>query len=550
MGEEGETRHGGEDEEEWLVTSQRIPLFPPTSGPSKTTKHAASTGRHAAYTRWLLPNAPSLFPSSLSLVRDSPDTWTAKGVESTFRVSFDKDSSLTGTTDVCGWGWRFKWDCSNGPIAVYFDPHLVANAEYGRVSCTVVTTGLTEYSFDYSLMLFSLSLPLSRSISQSLVPEPFQDTEARNLRIGLWTRALSGKKTKNRKSSTSTTPTFKFTVSFEATFALTPPKPVTIQTRLPFSDEPLPTRIRASLVDTIHGGELIDVKFWAYSRARSGYVYAPRPLYGNLRLMRGTSKQFDEDLDDIFSGFSESGQTDITNDQAPENVFDAYDYMSDSDLEDGEEFDGDTDIHGQESEPDEKEQPVAGPSIQRSTSPDVIVQQELQGRRGHRVVIKGHAYNTWKALIYYLYTGKVHFREVGGRASRFDLRQPREDEAPECSPKSMYKLADKHGLAELKLLAFEAIRARLSVDTIVHEVFSNFTAIFDEVKTMQVAFLRANLHTPAVRKSMTLKLVDFCAERGSSASAAVLQDVIFGPAEAPARFQTPEELGWNDFYGT
>ncbi|KAF7288742.1 hypothetical protein MIND_01419400 [Mycena indigotica] len=469
----------------------------------------------------------------MALVRDSPDTWTANGVESSFRVSFDKDSSLTGTTDVCGWGWRFKWDSSNGPIAVYFDPHLVAKAEYGRVSCTVVTTGLTDYGLDYSLGTFSFHLPL----------------ELLRIRVPIF-RASSKHSQFGASTPITKPPIFKFTISFEATFALTPPKPVTIQTRLPFSDEPLPTRVRASLVDTIHGGELIDVKFWAYSRARNGYIYDPRPLYGNLRLMRGTSKQFDEDLDDMFSGFSESGQTDITNDHAPEDAFDGYDYMSDSDLEDGEEFDGDTDIHGQESvEPDEKEQPVAGPSIQRSTSPDVIVQQELQGRRGHRVVIKGHAYNTWKALIYYLYTGKVHFREVGGRASRFDLRQPREDEAPECSPKSMYKLADKHGLAELKLLAFEAIRARLSVDTIVHEVFSNFTAIFDEVKTMQVAFLRANLHTPAVRESMTRRLLYFCAERGSSASAAVLQDVIFGPAAAPARAQSPaksEEKEWYD----
>ncbi|KAF7293385.1 hypothetical protein MIND_01115400 [Mycena indigotica] len=490
----------------------------------------------------------------MSLVRDSPDTWTANGVESSFRVSFDVDSSPTGTTDVCGWGWRFKWDSSYGPIAVYFDPYLVANAEYGRVSCTanVVATGLSKYGLDYSLRTFSFNLPLSRFISESPSTEPPQNTQNSAL-IGSWTHRKM-----KRFSSTfnSQPPILKLTISFEATFALTPPQPVTIQTRLPFSDEPLPTRVRASLVDTIHGGELIDVKFWAYSRTRKGYAYNSRPLYGNLRLMRGTSKQFDKDLDDMFSGFFESGQTDITNDQAPEDAFDGYDYMSDSDLEDGEEFDGDTDMHGQETGPDEVEQPVAGPSTQRrSTSPDVIVKQELQGRRGHRIVIKGHAYNTWKALIYYLYTGKIHFREVGGRVSRFDLsyRYPREDGAPECSPKSMYKLADKHGLAELKLLAFEAIRARLSVDTIVHEVFSNFTAMFDEVKTMQVAFLRANLQTAAVRESMTRRLLYFCAERGSSASAAVLQDVIFGPAPAspPAQsVEKPEELDWNDSYGT
>ncbi|KAF7288484.1 hypothetical protein MIND_01430600 [Mycena indigotica] len=274
--------------------------------------------------------------------RRLPDTWTANGVESTFRVSFDKDSSPTGTTDVCGWGWRFKWDSSYGPIAVYFDPYLVANAE-------------------------TVEVWLGLLFADVLLQPPL---ESLHLRVPIY-RASS------KHSEFGAYRLLRLTISFEATFALTPPQPVTIQTRLPFSDEPLPTRVRAALVDTIHGGELIDVKFWAYSRARNGYVCAPRPLYGNLRLMRGTSKQFDEDLDDMFSGFSESGQTDITNDQAPEDAFDGYDYMSDSDLEDGEEFDG-------EMESDEKEPPFAGPSTQRSTPPDVIAQQELQGRRSSR----------------------------------------------------------------------------------------------------------------------------------------------------------------------
>ncbi|KAF7289132.1 hypothetical protein MIND_01374200 [Mycena indigotica] len=457
----------------------------------------------------------------MALVKKCPDTWTENGVQSTFDITFSSTSSLTGTTDVCGWGWRFAWDCSDGPVTVYFDPHLIANAKYGRVSCALSTTGLRTEIYDIGT--FSVTLPLlPTELPPSTAGWPIgrcSRTHVKALR-----RKFDSESSRSRPSETPPA-VLTVTISFEAAHGFAPPQPLTIRTRLPFSEEPLPARIRACLADTIHGGELIDVKFWLYSRVATGYVYHPRPLYGNLKLMRGTSKQFDQDIDDLLSGFAESGQTDIATDKPPQAAFEEYDYMSDSDMDEDEAIDGDM-IVDEEGPETPEAQSAAGPSTQIIQA--VNDSETIIGRRGYRIVIKGHAYNTWKALLSYLYTGDIHFCKIKAGKGHSPPAK-RDDGAPECSPKSMYKLAEKHGLEDLKARALESIRSQMSADTIVHEAFSNFTAMFEEVKAMQVGFLRKNLRDAAVREGLTGMLLHLCDGRGSSASAAVLQDVIYGP---------------------
>ena len=45
-----------------------------------------------------------------------------------------------------------------------------------------------------------------------------------------------------------------------------------------------------------------------------------------------------------------------------------------------------------------------------------------------------------------------------------------------CSPKSMYRLADKYGLDKVKELSAEAIHARITSDNVLPELFSSITA--------------------------------------------------------------------------
>ncbi|KAF7298554.1 hypothetical protein MIND_00802100 [Mycena indigotica] len=448
----------------------------------------------------------------MALLRSAPDTWTAEGVQSSFSVDF-APPELTGATDTCGWGWRFGWRLYSDRLMVYFDPHLIANAHYGRVSWQTLAIGLRAVP-DQGFV--SLDLPVG-AVAAAPYYQPL------GMLMGSWRTVVSSEPGKPRAA-----PVFKITISFAGLATLPVLQPAVIQTRLPFSAEPLPARIRACLVDTIHGGELIDIKFWVYSRVGNGCVSHPRPLYGSLKLMCGTSKQFDEDIHDMLSGFSESGQTDIANDEAPEEKFAEYEYMSDSDLDDDEETEAIVNEELVETANVKESDTVLQSSTQASVTTYLPVKHHDSGRHGHRIVIKGHAYNTWKALLYYLYTGQIHFRALK-TAKHSGPVGPREDGAPECSPKSMYKLADKHDFPELKSLARDAILSQLSANNIVTEVFSDFTAMFDEIKATQVAFLRKRLHSPAVREAMTGMLPRLCAGRGSSASAAVLQDVIFGP---------------------
>ena len=101
---------------------------------------------------------------------------------------------------------------------------------------------------------------------------------------------------------------------------------------------------------------------------------------------------------------------------------------------------------------------------------------------------------SWQALLLYLYNDHLEFANL-----RSEGRAPSAAAvgiaSPQCSPKSMYRLADKVckcsgttqttlcltsvvaqlGLADLKGEAFKAIEERLSKENIVKELFSDFT---------------------------------------------------------------------------
>ncbi|GBE83235.1 hypothetical protein SCP_0502820 [Sparassis crispa] len=57
-----------------------------------------------------------------------------------------------------------------------------------------------------------------------------------------------------------------------------------------------------------------------------------------------------------------------------------------------------------------------------------------------------------------------------------------------CSAKAVYRLADKLDLQELRERAFQHIVKSLSVDNVAYEVFSTFSAAFEDVRKVQVHF--------------------------------------------------------------
>lgn len=186
------------------------------------------------------------------------------------------------------------------------------------------------------------------------------------------------------------------------------------------------------------------------------------------------------------------------------------------------------------------------PGEAQSTTPTETV--EVQGPKKLRVVIKDVAYATYKAVLYYLYTDVIVFAPFsssftvlalqqkqaataltqGASESQSSLvdnqkaliyvdhptsrrewikrwQQNHPAEPAPCSAKAVYRLADKLGLLELKERASQHIQKSLSVENIPYEVFSPFSAMFPDIRRVQVHYFLE--HWGEVRASEGMQTV-------------------------------------------
>ncbi|KAJ7849749.1 hypothetical protein B0H13DRAFT_2361132 [Mycena leptocephala] len=314
------------------------------------------------------------------------------------------------------------------------------------------------------------------------------------------------------------------------------PGPVTIAISVAFPaglgislTRPLDERVETALADTIRGDEVVDVKFYAYTRAGSSYVARPRPMFAKMALLRGHSDILDAYLSGISGqGFAESQFVDLDAHVVHEDRFTDYEYMSDSDLDTDDEEDGPISgrlslgpIEAGPTPPDSIPLPstndeenlnslLSSPSTAQTFPDSIPVPSTLIAhpprRLGRAVTIKGHAYKTWNALLYYLYTKKVVFRALKSTKKR-EFAKARGGPL-ECSPKSMYKLADAFGLTELKALALASLKSQLSAKNIVREAFSSFTSVYTDVQDIETAVLIQ--HLPSVADEMEAMLRSIC----------------------------------------
>ncbi|KAJ7602064.1 hypothetical protein B0H17DRAFT_1026729 [Mycena rosella] len=422
----------------------------------------------------------------MALHKLGDDEWTASGVKSTFTITIPEDPASripASLTAICGWGWRFS--CSIDPassttspilmtsdssripwrrVTVFFHPDLICGAAYGRI--TFLTDVKNLLPLDNAPFFTEFDLPDHRA----------------NPPLGIYMHRSDA--------------------PGPATVAIS----VVIRSALGISlPQPLDSRVEEALADTIRGDEVVDVKFYAYTQRVGGScVVRPRAMYAKMALLRGHSG----DLDAYISGrvgFTESAAVDLDQDVF-EEWFTEYDYLSDSDLDSAEEEDGvralDPSHNAPSTQGTSTDQPYDSNTVpippSRPNSPFL----KTPRRMGHVVSVKGHAYKTWNALLYYLYTNKIVFRasaDLGPRMSRV---------SPECSAKSMYKLADVFGLDELKSLALASLRSHLSPNNIVREAFSSFTSVYPEIQHMEVEFLIR--HLPALTGEIDKILKSVC----------------------------------------
>ncbi|KIP08393.1 hypothetical protein PHLGIDRAFT_117263 [Phlebiopsis gigantea 11061_1 CR5-6] len=141
--------------------------------------------------------------------------------------------------------------------------------------------------------------------------------------------------------------------------------------------------------------------------------------------------------------------------------------------------------------------------IKLPSSPEetILVKYEDGARKSTTLFIPGSAYRTWQALLLYLYNDSLEFAPL---RSQRDVARP-DARAVAASPKSMYRLAAKLGLEQLKDKSFSALREVLSKENIVEELFSDFTWRYPEVLQMETEVFHRYASEVSVQTALSEK---------------------------------------------
>ncbi|KAH9948331.1 hypothetical protein B0H21DRAFT_252565 [Amylocystis lapponica] len=241
--------------------------------------------------------------------------------------------------------------------------------------------------------------------------------------------------------------------------------------------------LAASLAD----GGFADTKFYLYSKRVKGKpnaVHTLRTVYANSTILKAASP--------YFNGLLCGARSDSA---IPRS--DSYDDSEDSDLED-----------------DDEDEPRRGVKTEyNSTASPVSETTQVSSSRAMRtVVINDAAATTWQSLVFYIYTGLISFAPLKSQGVQYREAEKVQHHSefphrpPMCSPKSMYNLADKLGLKELKERAASFIRLQLKPQNILDELFSSFTSKHPDILRTQVDFFRDNCRNMSFAAAMRRQL--------------------------------------------
>ncbi|GJF00224.1 hypothetical protein PsYK624_165040 [Phanerochaete sordida] len=254
-----------------------------------------------------------------------------------------------------------------------------------------------------------------------------------------------------------------------------------------------PASVQEALAATISTGSFADTAYYLFSRRTAdGAVGRPTVVYASSRVMRAAAEHFDIQLGGRFS----------TDDRIPDSTAD-YGYEHDSDIDDAEECElaceldpAEVVVLGESSGSKGKSKASRDDGASDSAPGSADLRDDAS-RKGiaHTLYVPDVAAVTWHALVFFVYTGTIHFaplRSNGLEARRAALEQhrgARPDLPALCSPKSMYRLADMVGLAPLKELAEKEIQRQLAHEGIAAELFSHFSATYPDVLNAQIRFV-------------------------------------------------------------
>jgi len=130
-----------------------------------------------------------------------------------------------------------------------------------------------------------------------------------------------------------------------------------------------------------------------------------------------------------------------------------------------------------------------------SSHPPPKSASRLRSLGSRHILVKDTAFQTWYTLINYLYTGKVTL--LPPRSSEIPM-QPRQSptstkDEPECSAKSMYRLACKVGLDDLRDEAFASMRSNITENNVLQELSSSLVSRYPPLLEMLLDTLYAHI---------------------------------------------------------
>ncbi|KIJ59615.1 hypothetical protein HYDPIDRAFT_118398 [Hydnomerulius pinastri MD-312] len=318
--------------------------------------------------------------------------------------------------------------------------------------------------------------------------------------------------------------------------------------------------IEELLRKSLLGEELINTQFHLFSArsTSSGRAIAPRVLCANNALLTESSKYF-LDLLSSEGKPSDTSLIDIDiaeNEKVPSGTpIDDYGYESDSDLDDEEQpepvvsveapegwhhnraahvhrplaskeadqSDGASDSgasdtfvssNGDEAgsnggllvDKERSETSAAATIIQNHhPSPETSAKKSansdatrLRSLGSRHIFVKDTAFQTWYTLLSYLYTGKITFlppTSSGARPKEYSMSL---SEEPKCSAKSMYRLACKVGLGDLRNEALTSILSNLTEHNILRELSCRLLSSNPPLLEMELDILYKHIASPPV----------------------------------------------------
>ncbi|KAI5982583.1 hypothetical protein EDD15DRAFT_109181 [Pisolithus albus] len=291
------------------------------------------------------------------------------------------------------------------------------------------------------------------------------------------------------------------------------------------------------------GKDVDEVHFHVFSRRSNSRVLDPRVLNADATLLKSRSKYFA----DLFSSDVIPVDTAVMNVKTPDMILDGidqneYEYESDSDLEDDTEDTVASPTPRQAtagSDSNDGDSGTCAPNTanldkdyeflpQRASNPIGLlpegppsIQPSAMGLCGGRhIFVKDAAFQTWYCLLHFLYTGAAEFSPLksSGRSRKFSCNT---SERPMCSAKSMYRLATKLGIDELRDRALASIRTNINENNLLQELASGFTGRYPAVLEMELDLLLKNIANAPIVEGLP-KLMERISEKEISHGAKIM----------------------------